>query len=202
MKEFGATTATIAQYRQQAASLLLYQAVLTDTVGQTFLSLLEALSTSKGLTNERAQCLTKYGEWFQALANTGTSWGNHLVQRMLIADNAFTRAAQRLTMAELPVPLLAAARQDLQILQKLYSLSPSHISQCVQTACQLPQAPVVWSLLPEPMPVDLSPDWSAGIPNLMAYYQNQGTGQFWSVPWVSLAARETDGHLPSPIQFD
>ncbi len=178
MKEFGAASATIAQYRQQAASLLLYQAVLNDTVGQTFLSLLEALSASKGLTNERAQCLTIYGQWFQALASTGKSWGDHLLQRILIADNAFTQAAQRLTMAELPVHLLAAARHDLQILQTLYKLSPSYISQCVQTACQLSQAPVVWSLMPDPMPVELPEDWSAGLEHLVAYYQNQGAGQF------------------------
>ncbi len=178
MKEFEATTATITQYRQQAASLLIYQDVLNDIVGQTFLSLLAALSTGKGLANERVQCMTAYGEWFQALASTGKSWGDHLLQQILMADNAFTRAAQSLTVAELPVPLLAAARHDLQILQKLYTLSPSHISQCVQTACQLTQAPVVWSLLPEPMPVDLSSNWSDGIPHLVAYYQRQGTGQF------------------------
>lgn len=178
MTKFGAASATVAQYRQQAASLLLYQAVLNDTVGQTFLSLLDALSASKGLANERAQCLTAYGQWFQALADTGKSWGDHLLQRLLIADNAFTQAAQRLSIAELSVPLLSAARHDLRILQQLYELSPSHISQCVQTACQLPQAPVVWSLIPEPMSVDLSADWSAGLPNLVAHYQNQGTGQF------------------------
>ncbi|MGD1951869.1 MAG: ATP-binding protein [Leptolyngbyaceae cyanobacterium] len=176
MKEFGA--ATIAQYRQQAASLLLYQAVLNDTVGQTFLSLLKALSVSKGLVNERAQCLIAYGDWFQALASTGKSWGDHLLRRILIADNAFTQAAQCTTMADLPVPLLAAARHDLQVLQNLYALSPSHVSQCVQTACQLSQAPVVWSLMPNPISVDLSPDWSANIENLVNYYQSQGTGQF------------------------
>ena len=176
MKEFAA--ATIAQYRQQAASLLLYQAVLNDTVGQTFLSLLAALSASKGLTNERAQCLTAYGEWFQALASTGKSWGDHLLQRILIADNAFTCSAQDLSVAELPVPLLAAARHDLKILQNLYNLSPSYISQCVQTACQLSQAPVVWSLMPDSIPVNLPEDWSAGLEQLVTYYQSQGTGQF------------------------
>ncbi|MEM1253207.1 MAG: ATP-binding protein [Cyanobacteria bacterium P01_H01_bin.21] len=176
MKEFGA--ATIAQYRQQAASLLLYQAVLNDTVGQTFLSLLKALSVSKGLVNERAQCLIAYGDWFQALASTNKSWGDHLLERILIADNAFTQAAQQKTIAELPVPLLAAARHDLQVLQNLYALSPSYVSQCVQTACQLSQEPVVWSLMPNPMAVDLSQDWSASIETLVNYYQSQGTGQF------------------------
>lgn len=178
MKEFGATTATITQYRQQAASLLLYQAVLDDTVGQTFLSLLEALGSSKGLPNERAHCLTAYGQWFQALAHTGKSWGDHLFERLLVADNAFTRAAQRLPLSELPVPLIAAARQDLQILQGLYNLTPSHISQCIQTACQLSQSPVVWSLLPASIPINLPGDWSQGISELVAYYQSQGTGQF------------------------
>lgn len=178
MNEFGVTTATITQYRQQAASLLLYQAVLDDDVGKTFLLLLEALSTSKGLTNERVHCLAAYSQWFQTLATTGKSWGDHLLERMLIADNAFTRAAQRLPLAKLPVPLLAAARHDLQILQGLYELSPSHISQCIQTACQLSQAPVVWSLLSSPMPINLPRQWSEGITELVTYYQNQGIGQF------------------------
>ena len=179
MKKFGATTATITQYRQQAASLLLYQAVLDNTVGHTFLSLLEALNSSKGLTNERAHCLTAYGQWFQALANTGKSWGEYLIGQILIADNAFTRAAQHLPLDQLPTPLIASVRHDLQILQALYNLSPSHISDCVQAACQLTQAPVVWSLEPqEPLPIDLSPDWSTGISTLANHYKNQGSGQF------------------------
>lgn len=179
MKEFGAASATIAQYRQQAASLLLYQGVLNDTVGQTFLALLEALSASKGLTNERVNCLTAYSRWFQALASTGKSWSDHLLNRVLIADNAFTQAAQHLSIDTLPTPLRQAAQHDLQILQGLYTLSPVYVSECVQTACQLPEAPVVWSLVPAaPMPVDLSTDWSAGVVNLMTYYQRHGTGQF------------------------
>ena len=203
MKEFGATTATIAQYRQQAASLLLYQAVLRDTVGQTFLSLLEALSTGKGLANERAQCLAAYGEWFQALACTDRSWSDYLLQRVLIADNAFTQAAQCLPLDELPVSLVAAARHDLHILQSLYDLSPSYISQCVQTACQLSQAPVVWSLMPDPMPVELTPDWSAGIPNLIAYYQRHGTGQFGQFHGFRWQQGKLMGIAePDPIRLD
>ncbi|MBT9316755.1 ATP-binding protein [Leptothoe spongobia] len=179
MKEFGgATTATITQYRQQAASLLLYQAVLKDTVGKTFLALLEALSSSKGLTNERSHCLIAYGKWFQSLASTGKSWGDHLIGQILIADNAFTQNAQRLPLAELPTPLLDAVRHDLRVLQALYNLSPSHISDCVQAACQLAKPPVVWSLLPESMPINLSTDWSASIAELVDYYKSQGSGQF------------------------
>lgn len=178
MKEFGAASATIAQYRQQAASLLLYQGVLEDTVGQTFLSLLDALSTSKGATNERVHCLTAYSRWFQALANTGKSWGDHLLDRLLIDNNAFTIAVQHQTLTDLPTSLLAAARHDMQILQGLYNLPPSDISQRVQTACQLSQPPLIWSISPTSISLDLSLDWSENLDVLVNYYKRQGSGQF------------------------
>ncbi|MBT9312995.1 ATP-binding protein [Leptothoe kymatousa] len=178
MKEFGSATATITQYRQQAVSLLLYQAVLEDSVGQTFLALLEALNTSKGATNERTRCLSAYSHWFQALASTGKSWGDHLLGRLLVDDNAFTQAVQAQPLTELPAPLLEAAQHDLAILQGLYDLSPSYISQCVQTACQLSQAPVIWSIGSSTFSIDLPLDWSENLQPLVDHYKQQGTGQF------------------------
>ncbi|MEL6130198.1 MAG: ATP-binding protein [Cyanobacteria bacterium J06627_3] len=169
---------TAAQCQIQVVSLLLYQAVLDDDVGQAFLSLLNTLSTVKGVANERSHCLSAYGHWFQTLARTGKSWGDHIMNRLLVADNAFTHAAQHRPLAELPAPLMAAARHDLQILQDLYILPPSYISRWVQTACQLPIAPVEWSLAPESLPISLPTKWSDGIPELANYYQRQGIGQF------------------------
>mgnify|MGYP001791340880 CR=1 FL=1 len=203
MKEFGAASATIAQYRQQAASLLLYQAILEDTVGRTFLSLLEALSLRQGLDNDQAQCLSAYGQWFQTLASTGKSWGDHLVEQLLIADNAFTQAAQRVPAANISEPLAAAARHDLRIIQGLYNLSPDYISQCVKTACQLLKAPVVWSMPLNSLPIKLSQDWSTNITELAAYYQRQGTGQFGQF----YGFRWQQGQLlgisePDPIRLD
>ncbi len=203
MKEFGATTATITQYRQQAASLLLYQAVLDDAVGQTFLSLLDALSTSKGATNERTRCLTAYSQWFRALASTGRSWGDHLLERLLIDDNAFTRAVQTQNLTELPTPLLSAAQHDVQILQGLYDLSPSYISQCVETACQLSQAPVVWSILPSVLPIEFPLDWSEGLPQLVEYYKQRGTGQFGQFYGFRWQQGQLLGiHNPDPVQLE
>ncbi|MEM6251678.1 MAG: ATP-binding protein [Cyanobacteria bacterium P01_D01_bin.156] len=178
MKEFGAASATIAQYRQQAASLLLYQAVLEDNVGQTFLALLDALSNSQGATNERVHCLTAYSRWFQALTSTGQSWGDHLLDRILVDNNPFTIAVQHQPMTALPEPLLAAARHDMQLLQGLHNLAPGHISQCVQTACQLAQAPIIWSVSQKPSSVDLPTDWAENLHPLVNYYKQQGTGQF------------------------
>ena len=169
---------TAAQCRIQVVSLLLYQAVLDDDVGQAFLSLLNTLSTVKGVANERAQCLSAYGHWFQTLARTGKSWGDYILGRLLLADNAFTHATQHCSLAELPPPLIAAARHDLQILQDLYTLPPGYISRWVQTACQLPTAPVEWSLTPTSMPISLPPKWSDGMSELADYYQRQGIGQF------------------------
>ncbi len=169
---------TAAQCQLQVVSLLLYQAILDDDVGQAFLSLLSTLSTNKGVANERAHCLSAYGHWFQTLARTGKSWGDHILQRLLLADNAFTHAAQHYPLAELPTCLITAARHDLQIIQELYTLPPSYISQWVQTACQLSTAPVEWTLAPTSPSIGLPPQWSKGIPELVTYYQQQGIGQF------------------------
>ncbi|MEM7794671.1 MAG: ATP-binding protein [Cyanobacteria bacterium P01_C01_bin.118] len=201
MKESGVET--IAQYRQKLASLLLYQSVLEDTVGQTFLSLLSTLSSSKCLAHERAQCMADYGQWFSAIANTGKSWSDHILERILVADNAFTQAAQTLSITDLPVPLMAAARHDLAILQDLYELSPSQLSQWVQDVGQLPQAPVVWSLMPIQPPIALPSSWVNGIATLATYYQKQGTGQFGQFHGFRWQQGQLLGiATPDPIRLD
>ena len=194
---------TAAQCQLQVVSLLLYQAILDDDVGQAFLSLLNTLSTIKGVANERSKCLSAYGHWFQTLARTGKSWGDHILNRLLLADNAFTYAAQHRPLAELPAPLMTAARHDLQILQGLYTLPPSYISQWVQTACQLSTAPVAWSLVPKSLPIDLPAQWSNGISELADYYQRQGIGQFGRFHGFRWQQGKLSGlPQPDPIRLD
>jgi hypothetical protein len=55
---------SIQSLQRQAASLLLYQSVLCDSVGQAFLNLLQALRSSDA---EGINCLYAYGSWFKAL---------------------------------------------------------------------------------------------------------------------------------------
>ncbi|MEM9978077.1 MAG: ATP-binding protein, partial [Cyanobacteria bacterium P01_D01_bin.2] len=194
---------TAAQCQLQVVSLLLYQAVLDDDVGQAFLSLLDTLNNNKGVPNERSHCLSAYGHWFQTLARTGKSWGDYIFDRLLLADNAFTQAAQYCPLAELSTPLITAARHDLQILQGLYTLPPGHISQWVQTACQLSTAPVEWSLSTAPLRLSLPANWADAISELVAYYQRQGTGQlgqFCGFRWHQ--GKLLGLSQPDPIRLD
>ncbi|MCS6815556.1 MAG: AAA+ family ATPase, partial [Cyanobacteria bacterium] len=64
--------------QQQAASLLLYQAVLQDSPGQAFLALLQALQRERA-----AECLYAYGIWFRSLAERNQSWQNYIVSQIL-----------------------------------------------------------------------------------------------------------------------
>ena len=73
--------ANIQNHQQQAASLLLYQSVLTGDIGQTFLHLLDALIAGDELTVRLA-----YGEWFSALASHGQSWHRYLIDQILLSD--------------------------------------------------------------------------------------------------------------------
>lgn len=167
---------SILRYRQQAASLLLYQDVLQDEVGQNFLRVLEILCDR----NSTEICLPAYSAWFHAIAKTGQSWSQHLLNRILTTENAFTQQVQQLPLQELPLPIQEAAIHDLRVLQTLYEFQPEQLSQWVQTVCQQPQAPIVWALSSDPIVVSFPtlPDWAEGLAELVYYYQRQGIGLF------------------------
>ena len=69
-----AANPAILTLHQQAASLLLYQNVLADAVGQAFLELLRSLQAP----TEPEQCVQAYGQWFHCLHQNvgfeGNSW--------------------------------------------------------------------------------------------------------------------------------
>ena len=139
----------------QTASLLLYQAVLTDEVGQAFLNLLQALRQLELMQSMRHSdiddlgCLRAYCHYFKALAARNQSWQDYLITQILTDDNPFTRQVQQTDWANLPPALVAAAKQDLQALQILYQCSSEQLSQWVQAAVQLNVAPVAWNQLVE-----------------------------------------------------
>lgn len=171
------TIALISSYRQQAASLLLYQAVLADRVGQAFLQLLAVLEEG----SEEA-ILRAYGTWFQALAAGQQSWQQHLVERILRAENPFT--AQ---LANSPQALIEAAQHDLQILQNLYNCQPQQVAEWVQLGGARSHLPA-WTLPTGELPVQFPylTDWREGLAELTDYYRNQGTGllaQFQALRW-------------------
>jgi len=198
--------------QQQAASLLLYQSVLAKEAGQAFLALLQAIRQPDPVG---IQCLQAYGCWFKALAETGYSWQDYLITQLLRAENPFTQQAQQ---RRLPMPpsLMAAARHDLRVLQRLAQCSSDQLSQWVQAAAKLPGKPVIWDEL---LPLNPSiagnwaaqeqaraklqklEDWGEGLENLLDYYQ-QGSGVFAGYH----AFRWRSGHLrgishPDPVRL-
>jgi uncharacterized protein len=176
--------------QQQIASLLLYQSVLDNKIGQAFLTLLRSLrqgsdpKRSLEIGSELAS-LQAYGTWFQALATEGISWQAFLVAQILQADNPFTQQVQRSPLDHLPPALVAAARQDLRSLHSLYRCDSQQISQWVQESAALAIAPVAWdSDRPfsgsHSLGITLGalPDWAEALEDLAAYYRQMGTGLF------------------------
>ncbi len=167
--------AAVQRYRQQAASLLLYQSVLETPISQSLLALLDALCRE-----DSTQCRTAYGVWFRAQADAQQTWQTHLLQQILLSDNPFSQQAQRHPLPELPDALVTAAGHDLQRLQLLHGCQGTQLSQWVQTVCQIAETPVVWSLEPGELPVSFPtlPDWQTGLAELAHYYRHHGVGIF------------------------
>nr|WP_250121249.1 ATP-binding protein [Chroococcidiopsis sp. CCMEE 29] len=203
--------------QRQAASLLLYQSVLSDEVGQAFLNLLQSLRQLDLLQSLRHSdidelgCIQAYGSYFKALAATNQSWQDYLTTRILQDDNPFTRKVQQTDLANLPPALIAAAQQDLQALQWIYKFSTDKISQLVKTAADLPAAPVAWNYDSKGVAVHEMPlreklqqleNWADALEDLAAYYREFGTGLF-AYP----ALRWQSGQLvgiphPDPVQLN
>ena len=140
------TLAAVQSLRCQAASLLLYQSVLAGEVGGAFLRLLLLLQDcEQGHEDGILPLLQAYGDWFKALAVQNQSWQRYLLTRMLQDDNPFTQRIQGTELADLPPALVAAVERDLRGLQQLYACSSARLSQWVQQAANLPDAPTVWA---------------------------------------------------------
>ncbi|AFY86190.1 ATP-binding protein [Chroococcidiopsis thermalis] len=180
----------------QAASLLIYQSVLTDEVGQAFLNLLRSLRQIDLLQSLRHSevdelgCVRAYGNYFKAIASQNQSWQGYLISRILIDENPFSRQVQNTNLADLPPSLIAAVQQDLQALQSLYQCSGIQLSQWVQAAAKLNLPPVAWSEITTKTTTEKASDrtiyyklshldnWADILPDLAAYYRQHGTGIF------------------------
>ncbi|MBS0016056.1 MAG: ATP-binding protein [Arthrospira sp. SH-MAG29] len=197
------------RFRQhQALSLLLYQEVMADPIGQAFLSLLDYM-----LQGESHQILQAYSYWFRVQAEQSQSWQNYLITQVLRADNPFSRQAQQSDLTALNPSLIAATRHDLEILHTLYKCQGTKIAQWVQAIAQLPELPMVWE--DEPIVVDKieelplgnqlaqSENWGDAIEAIAAHYRKYGTGKFAQ----SQAFRWRSGQLmaianPDPIHLN
>jgi uncharacterized protein len=201
--------------QRQAASLLLYQSVMSGAIGQAFLKLLHTLNQSDH--QDGLSCLQAYGLWFQALAAAQQSWQDYLLTEILQADNPFSQQAQRSELVRLPAALIAAAQQDLQSLQQLYRCDSQQLSQWVKAAVGLPVAPIAWEQteggkpqadlpgirkLPLWVKLEGIESWAEAVDELAVYYRKSGVGIFAQYRALCWQAGQLFGiPYPDPIRM-
>ena len=167
----------------EAASLLLYQSVFNNEVGEAFLKLLLSLyqkynDIGKGQV-AFVSCLEAYGNWFKTLAARNQSWQDYLITQILLDHNPFSQQVQRKSLQELSPSLIAAAKHDLQALQSIYNCSSQQLSEWVQTASGLSMNPVAWNLDNcRATFLHQQNNWGDALEDLAAYYRQHGTGIF------------------------
>ena len=150
--------------------LIIFSGVLDDEIGQCMLS----------YRSEPANRAV-FGRLFHALAleaelsseqSVGNAWQNHLLNRVLNDENAFSLKAQRAPLEAMGAGLLEAARQDLERLRGLYD----------QELCQELGRPAFKPLGErEPWPIKTrlaqARDWRAQAEALAAHFREHGAGE-------------------------
>ncbi|BAS27170.1 hypothetical protein LIP_1317 [Limnochorda pilosa] len=146
-------------------------------------------------------------------AMSPSPWHDHLVERLLADDNAFTRAAARADGPERLTPSLqAAAVHDLRALQALAALRPSDLEAALRhRGIPWPERVLAWSAgtgcvtaagrrRPRPDLVAhlrrvlaASDDWGRSLPELAAYWRAVGAGAFGQYVAFRWGAPVADG---------
>ncbi|WP_413168246.1 ATP-binding protein [Capilliphycus salinus ALCB114379] len=170
--------------QRQAASLLVYQSVLTEAMGQAFLNLLAVLERE----SNPLDCLRAYGCLFHQQAIHQNCWPDYLIAQIMRANNPFSQQAQQTDFQDLPSSLIAAAQSDLQCLQSLYNCSGEQLSQWIQQLIPSSEPAVIWQQEPDlvdkieelPLRTQLKKleNWADAVEGLAAHYRQFGVGLF------------------------
>ena len=199
---------SIQTLRRCYASLLLYQSVLTNPVGKSFIDLLQALHQIELMQAMRHSdideiaAIEAYATWFKALSQANQSWQDFLITQILLNDNPFSKQVQHTDLANLPPALIAATKQDLQSLQLLYQCSSNLLCEWVRSATNV--SPVAWDYQSQTQTNFQQLDnWADGLADLAAYYQQYGTGlfaQYQALRWQS--GQLVGINTPDPVQVN
>ncbi|MDJ0716006.1 MAG: ATP-binding protein [Prochloraceae cyanobacterium] len=176
---------------KRIASLLLYESVFNNEVGEAFLKILETLDKGDrdpnaiGVDIRQGQkcytrdCLQAYGNWFKVLAAQNRSWQDYLIKQILENDNPFSQQVQKTAISDLPPSLIAATKYDLQVLEIIYNWDIQHLSKWVKEVANLPVAPVTWYCETcSKTFLHQTKNWANAIEDLACYYRQNGTGIF------------------------
>ena len=186
------------------ASLLLYQNILDQEAGEAYVRLLKCLANyaldGHENSSRRLSYLFAYGKWFRAIAATGYNWRDYIISQILASDNPFSQQSQTIELDLLPMSLVAAVKQDLQVLEEI-SLWGGY--KLVDSIGALGDRSVDWQLLESDLSklseakrslivkFQVTDDWTQLLPELANYYRYSGTGIFTDYD----AFRWCKGHL-------
>ncbi len=163
---------------QEIASLLLYQSIFDDEVGQSFLEVLNLIYI-RNQEQIDINCLKAYGSWVKSLASQGISWQDYIVRKILLDDNPFSQQVQHNSLQDLPRSLIEATEHDLSILNTLYNLPLEAISQWVKEAANVPFSPFIAQYENKDHTfLHQTDNWENCLQELANHYRGNGTGIF------------------------
>ena len=186
------------------ASLLLYQNILDQEAGEAYVRLLKCLANyaldGHENSSRRLSYLFAYGKWFRAIAATGYNWRDYIISQILASDNPFSQQSQNTELDLLPMSLVAAVKQDLQVLEEISLWGGYKLVDSIEA---LGDRSVDWQLLKSDLSklseakrslivkFQVTDDWTQLLPELANYYRYSGTGIFTDYD----AFRWRKGHL-------
>jgi predicted AAA+ superfamily ATPase len=151
----------------------------------------------------------------------GDAWQNHLLDRLLVDENAFSHKAQRAPVEAMGEALVARARAELRALQRLFQADCQRLRAAVGAVAPAedwpgwdgfraldsagdPSQEASWALK---MRLATAEDWAALGPALAAHYAQAGTGQFARYRAFRWLRTPPPGHLegiadPDPVRLD
>ncbi|MDJ0729028.1 MAG: ATP-binding protein [Crocosphaera sp.] len=163
---------------QKIASLVLYQSIFVDEVGEAFFKVLSLIHIREQPSID-INCLKAYGLWFKNLASQGMSWQDYIVRKILLDDNPFSRQVQQNSLRDLSQPLIEATQHDLSILNTLYNLPLEAISQWVKEATNVPFSPFIGQFENKDHTfLHQENNWENCLEQLANHYRQHGTGIF------------------------
>ncbi|MHB1006093.1 MAG: ATP-binding protein [Chloroflexota bacterium] len=216
----------VLEARRQARRLALFAGVLADDIGRGFTQLLDQLAEAResGRLDVDDLALT-YGRLFVLLASeaelypeplVGDAWQNHLLDRLLIDENPYSRKAQVAGDDGVGEALTEMAGAELRVLQSVFGLTSRRVCDAVGDLLKAMDGKyaadwlVSWDRL-QPMldgigartgeelrlkrSLATAADWAPLIAVLGGHYATRGTGvlsRYRAFRWVQ---REGKGQL-------
>jgi predicted AAA+ superfamily ATPase len=228
---FGCQRAQLGALARSAEGLLIFRGVLDDAIGEAYLNLLYTLSVDDPDATP-SSFLPAYSRLFFLLAQeaelrdapiVGDAWQNHLLDRLLSAENPFTQKAERAPAAAMGPSLLEAVRSDLRVLRHLFEVDgkalgcliadglPEHTNGWVSwdefRPINRPEASQNGRIAPIKQKLASNPDWPSLIDELAAHFATSGAGDFARYRAFRWVRRDGAGRLegiahPDPIRLE